>query len=429
MRTGKTGWKKPTTVIVIVMSIAFATLSVLLYGHASATPQQPVPTPIRQLAAVTTNNTTLASGPWQSVTVKRGDTLASIFSRLKISQSELLALAKQHKEITSLRPGDVLYFHVKPPHELTAMKFPRDKASTLLLTRNGSGFVGTVVKKPTTTALSYKSTVIHASLARAAKAAGFSPQMVHQLQTIFGGTVNFARDIHSGDRVAFLYQEYYVNGKKYRTGDIVAAEMTHLGHTYHAVRFTYPVQHTGYYTPTGQGVEARYLLTPLHYKRISSYFNLHRLDPILHRVHPHLGIDYAAQEGTPIKSIGEGRIVFMGREGGYGKTLRIRYSRHDVALYGHLWRFAKNVHLHQYVHKGEVIGYVGETGWATGPHLHFGFYIDGKPRNWLTLKLPKEQSVPRSYKKQFFADAKRLLDELHLYQETQLAMNNTKCEQ
>ncbi|QHG92420.1 M23 family metallopeptidase [Coxiella endosymbiont of Amblyomma sculptum] len=150
--------------------------------------------------------------------------------------------------------------------------------------------------------------------------------------------------------------------------------MNHVIFSHNLIRIHHSVQKT------------RFLRTPLQrYKRISSYFSYHRYDPILRKIKPHLGIDFAAPLGTPIKSIGDGQIVFLGYRGGYGKTIQVRYSRHCLALYGHMLKFAK-VHLYSWVHKGEIIGYVGKSGWATGPHLHFGFYVNGKPQNWLSVQ-------------------------------------------
>jgi murein DD-endopeptidase MepM/ murein hydrolase activator NlpD len=249
--------------------------------------------------------------------------------------------------------------------------------------------------------------------------------MLAQLQTIFKNSVNFSRGVHRGDNFSFLYKEYYVNGKKYRSGDIVAAEFIHDGKTYRAVRYQYSNGHIGYFTPDGHGLEARFLNAPLNYKRISSRFSLHRWDPVLHQVRAHLGVDYAARSGTPIKSIGDGNVIFMGREHGFGRMIKIRYDRHQVALYAHLNRYA-HLQMHQFVHKGEIIGYVGESGWATGPHLHFGFYVDGKPCNWLAMKMPTGQSIPARVRKQFLATSRQLFAQLQLYRDTQLAVNNAK---
>lgn len=405
--------------IIIAVSIALATIIALLHGHLSSN--------VKHIVLDSSNHIVKKIGSpslaWQKVVVKKGDTLAAIFSRLKIGQGDLIRLIKQHKSLAALRPNETLYFQIKPPHQLFALKYPLSTAKIMMITRQDKHFAGKIYHKPVTTTLAYKSLTIHHSLSQDAKKAGLSYQMISELQTIFGGKVNFSRDIHQGDRFDFLYQEKSIDGKKYRDGDIVAAEFNHRGKVNEAIRYTYPVKHTAYYTPDGRGVEPRFLRAPLHYKRISSHFSYHRYDPVVHKVRPHLGVDFAACKGTPIKSIGDGRVVFIGRDGGYGKAVKIRYGRHYLALYGHMWHFAK-IKLHQWVHKGQIIGYVGETGWATGPHLHFGFYINGKAKNWLAMKLPAGRSIPQNYEKRFLNKAKQLLAELHLHQDTQLAANN-----
>lgn len=363
---------------------------------------------------------------WQRLTVRKGDTLASLFTRLKIKQSDLLLLLKSNKNVANLHPGQTLYFKIDSKHTLQGFKFPLNRLNTLKLTRQNDQFASIIKEKSEAKALSFKSVVIHHSLSAAAKKAGLTTKLVHQLEKIFGGSINFARDIRAGDRFSILYQEYYVDGKKVRNGNIMAAEFTNQGKTYKALRYTYPVNHSAYYTPNGHGVEPLFLRKPLHYKRISSRFSYRRMDPVIHKMRPHLGVDFAAPSGTPIKSIGDGRIVFIGKDDGYGNAIRIRYGRHYVALYAHMRHFAKNMRLHKYVSKGEVIGYVGETGWATGPHLHFGFFVNGVAKNWLAMKLPSSAPIPHHYENQFKAESKRLLAELQLYQDTELAANSTK---
>lgn len=364
----------------------------------------------------------------QTIVVTRGDTLADIFNRLKINQEDLLKLLKQNELLTVLYPHTKLVFQTNAYHQLMALQYPLSTATNkiLIFIRQGNNFIKKMKIQPLiTTTLSYKSIVIQHSLIQDAKKSGLTSGIFSELQTIFGGKINFSSDLRRGDHFDFLYQENYIHGKKYRNGNIVAAEFIHLGKIEQAVRYTYPIDHTAYYNPNGRSMEARFLRAPLHYKRISSYFSYNRYDPVLHKIRPHLGVDFAAPLGTPIQSIGEGQIIFTGRDGGYGMTIKVRYGHHYLALYGHMLRFAK-LHLNKWVHKGEIIGYVGKSGWSTGPHLHFGFYINGKPQNWLAMKLPKDQSIPRKYEKPFLNTAKQLLAELHLHQDTQLASNNMK---
>ncbi|AKQ33943.1 peptidoglycan DD-metalloendopeptidase family protein [Candidatus Coxiella mudrowiae] len=422
MRPEKMRWKL-TVLIIFTVGLVLSVLIRLLWVQ--------TPPPVKQLtlntsAPLNVKKINKLDLQWQIIVVTHGDTLAAIFSRLKINQEDLVQLLKQNKFLAVLRPHEKLAFQTNSSHQLMALQYPLSTAKTLIFIRQGNDFIKKMKTQPVTTTLTYKSIVIQHSIIQDAKKSGLTSRMLSELQTIFGGKINFARDLRRGDRFDFLYQEDYINGKKYRNGNILAAEFIHRGKIEQAVRYTYPIDHTAYYNPNGRrSVEAHFLRAPLDYKRISSYFSYHRYDPVLHKVRPHLGVDFAAPLGTPIKSIAEGQIVFMGHDGGYGRTIKVDYGHHYLALYGHMLGFAK-LHLNEWVHKGEIIGYVGESGWTTGPHLHFGFYVNGKPQNWLAMKLPTDQSVPQKYEKPFLNTAKELLAELYLHQDTQLAANNTK---
>ncbi|QTS83768.1 M23 family metallopeptidase [Coxiella endosymbiont of Amblyomma nuttalli] len=413
------GWKS-TISIIAAISVVLITLTELFYKHLVCNNKK---TTALNLPASTFSVRKIATTPleWQKIIVQKKEDLSAIFDRLKINQHDLLQVIKQHKSLATLHPYQILYFQIEPPHQLIALKCLLSTAETAIIIREGNHFIKKISHNPVSIILAYKAFTIFHSLNRDAKKAGLTTRMLSELQTIFGEETDFSHNLHLGSGFNLLYQEEYIYGRKYCDGDIIAAEFIHQGKISQAVRYTH-VKRTAYYTPDGLGVEACFLHSPLHYKRISSYFSHYRFDPVLHRMHPHLGIDFAANIGTPIKSIGEGSVVFVGKDGGYGKTIKVGYGRHYIALYGHMSRFAK-IKLHEWVHKGQIIGYVGASGWATGPHLHFGFYMDGKPRDWLAMKLPIAH-IPRSYKKPFLATAKQLLAELHLYQNTQLAANN-----
>lgn len=400
--------------IIIAISAVLAMLTGLLYAYAPHNNKAitlNLPKTAQSLGKIDTHLLKC-----KKIIVQRGDSLAAIFIRLKIYQ-------KQCKLLATLHPHQILYSQIKLPYQLMTLKYPLLTDKTLMILREENHFIKKIPRNPILTTLVYKTCTIYHFLSRDSKKAELTARMLYKLQTIFIRKVNFSLDLHQGDRFNFLYQKEYIDGKKYYDGAIIAAEFIHQGKVDQVVRYTYPIQHTAYYTPDGRGIEARFLHTPLHYKRISSHFSYHRFDPVLHRIRPHLGIDFAANIETPIQSIGEGNVVFIGKDGGYGKTIKIAYGRHYVALYGHMSRFEK-IKLHEWVRKGQIIGYVGKSGWATGPHLHFGFYVDGKPRDWLAMKPPIDQSIPRSYEKSFLVTAKQLLAELHLHQDTQLAANN-----
>ena len=405
-------------IITTVISVALVALAGLLYTHELSHKEPLVLDTSKIIAPIEKpNNLPLL---WQEATLKRSDTLTVVFNYLKINQKELIKVAKQYG-------NEIFYFKIKSPYQLPSIKYPVVFPIKMrIIKREWSHSIKEVDQKKVSTTLVYKSITIHHSLSQDSKKAGVTFQMQQELQLMFGSRINFSHSLVRGDRFDLLYQVGYVNGKKCHNGNIIAAELSHHGKTYQGIRYTYAIAHTAYYTPEGRGIGARFLHNPLHYTLISSRFSYYRLDPILHKIRPHLGVDFAAYFGTPIKSIGEGRVVFIGQDGGYGRTIKISYDGyHYLALYAHLSRFA-NIKYRQWVHKGQIIGYVGESGWATGPHLHFGFFVNGKAKDWLSMKLPNNQAIPRSYEDRFRKTAKQLLAELHLHQDTKLVANNVK---
>lgn len=357
--------------------------------------------------------------PWTEIIVRKNDSLAGIFLRLKLPYAELekiahLALAKKY--LLNLRPGEHLFFQVNASDTLVALKYRLDADATLMITQKNNQLIAQVIKKPTTQKMLYKSGVVHGSLAKSAFHAGISPALYTEMTKIFAGDINFSEQIRKGDHFAILYNESFINGKAYKTGHIVATTMTLGKKHYTAIRFTYPKNHTSYYTPNGHGIKPLFRLPPVHYKYISGHFTYHRLDPYLHVVRPHLGIDYAALRGTPIHSIGNGRVFFAGKDDGYGNAVIIKYGRKYKALYGHMEKFAKGIHAGVHVKQGQTIGYVGSTGWSTGPHLHFELYVWGTPKNPLKMHFPGGHSVPKAYLTQYLTKAKKIMAKLSLKQ-------------
>ncbi len=414
-------WKpKPLLLVLLVVVI----VSGLLFIHHHKPAQLSTPTASAQQNWPWTKHNL----SWHRVIVTKGDSLIHIFSQFQVSYHrihKMLGQPNAKKYLGELYIGQTFYLYVDLKKELIILKYPINKDKTLYVYRDHQKINTVVEKKPLTTALIYKSGIIKRSFSAATRDAGLTYHMTLQLNNIFAGTVNFNR-LHAGDRFNVLYKEYYLNGKKDHPGNIIAASFTHYGKTYKAVRFTYPHNHTGYYTPKGRGVEPLFLKAPVNYKRISGHFTFHRYDPVLRIMHPHLGIDYAAAYGTPIKSIGDGKVIFRGKKGGYGKAVVIRYSRKYRALYGHMSHIATHLRIHKHVKKGQIIGYVGSTGWSTGPHLHFEMYVYGIPRNPLKMKFVGGKSIPKNYLHQFHKQAKALLTKLKLHKGPELAYANHK---
>lgn len=363
----------------------------------------------------------------KTVTVKPGDTLASIFENLKLSAAILeqaTASPISHDILTKIKPGQQLTFHIHDK-KLQQLIFPFNHVSTLYLNATTAGFSANIESKPVTIVPEYKGAIIQTTLDDAMIRAGIPLRLYHQMTELFQGSINFKHDIKRGDRFGILFQEYYIDGKKDHPGNILVAEFKNKDKTVQAIRYTYPKNHTGYYTAKGYGVEPLFLSRPIkHYKRISSHFTYHRLDPYLHVMRPHLGIDYAAPRGTPICSIGNGRVIFKGRNHGYGNAVVIRYSKKYKTLYGHMQKFAKGLHIGDLVKRGQLIGYVGSTGWSTGPHLHFEMYVYGIPQDPLKLKFPGGKPIPSAYTQRYLSYAHKMLDQFNLYQASRLAQND-----
>ncbi len=253
------------------------------------------------------------------------------------------------------------------------------------------------------------------SLISDAKKAGLSSQMANQLAAILGSTA-----VKTGDRFSVLYEEKG-SGKKSKGARIVAAQLNHKGKVLQLIRFTDPKGHTDYYTPSGESLRGEALLRhPVQYSHISSHFAHRRFDPILRFVRPHLGVDYAAPHGTPIKAAGDGVVMAAGYRGGYGNAVIIKHGDKYSTLYAHLSKFPSQLKTGAFVQKGQTIGYVGRTGFATGTHLHYEIHVNDVPQNPLTVALP-HNSIPSAHRARFMAQAKTLLAQLKSSQPVKLA--------
>jgi len=286
------------------------------------------------------------------------------------------------------------------------------KTDTLLITQGKEGYQATLIQKKPDVRLKKAKTTIKTSLSASAQKAGLSSKVIMELATLFGWDIDFALDVRKGDSFKVLYEEKFIEGKKIDDGDIIAAKFTNQGKTYEAVRFIDKKGNKSYYTPDGLNIKKEFMRTPVANSRISSGFDLNRKHPVLHQIRAHKGVDYAAPTGTPIKATGDGKVIFIGRKGGYGKAIIIQHGHAISTLYGHLSTFSTNTKLGSKVKQGQVIGYVGATGLATGPHLHYEFRVHGVHRNPVTVKLPKGQPIAVQYKKEFTTQAKRLMAEL-----------------
>jgi murein DD-endopeptidase MepM/ murein hydrolase activator NlpD len=363
--------------------------------------------------------------PWQKVTVEEGDSMSLIFERLHLSPQQLHAVLEADKSkhfLRLLRPKQTLSFQIVD-NQLKAMQYPLSTTKNFLISHNGDDFVGQTHEKAVEIRLTHANGEINNSLFQAGQKAGLSDNLIMELANIFGWDVDFALDIRSGDTFSLLFEEQYLDGEKLSDGRILAAEFTNRGESYRAILFTDPDGHSQYYSPDGTSMRKAFLRSPVDFRRISSTFQRERFHPVLGKKRPHRGVDYAAATGTPIKAAGDGKVIFRGTKGGYGNAVILQHGGKYTTLYGHLSKFRSGVDNGSRVKQGQVIGYVGQSGVATGPHLHYEFRVDGEHRNPLTVKFPDASPIPKEYKTVFLQQSQQLLAQLDLFRRVQVAAN------
>lgn len=352
--------------------------------------------------------------PWQPVTVKSGDSLALIFSRLGLSPNslyKLMSLGKEVSKLKKIRPGQLLNFHIEDD-ELLGLEYEMNLTKTLKISKEENRFKSEVIQIELEKVVKHASAIINDSLFLSAKRAGLSDNLIMQLVAIYGWDIDFALNIREGDSYTVIYEEQYKDGVKVSDGPIIAAEFINRDKTLRAVRYTHDDGRVDYYADNGDAMRKAFLRTPVELARISSRFNLKRKHPILNRIRAHKGVDYAASTGTPIKATGDGTVVLAGKKGGYGRTVILKHGGKYSTLYAHLHRYARGVRTGSRVKQGQTIGYVGKSGLATGPHLHYEFRINGVHRNPLTVKLPKAESISKEALAEFKVKVNPMIVEL-----------------
>lgn len=343
---------------------------------------------------------------WKEVEVQKGDNLSKIFQRISLNASDVYDVVTNStasKDLLRLHPGQKLAFQIDDNGQLQALKYVRNQLDSTLFERSGDKFTTTQIQREPEIKRTYSSAVINSSLFNAAQKSGLPQNLIMELANIFGGVIDFIYDVRTGDTFTILYEERYLDGQKMGNGPIYAAQFTNRGKTYTAYRYTYPDGSVGYFNEDGVSMRKAFLRAPLDFTRISSNFNLKRLHPIFKTAKPHRGIDYAAPTGTPIYAAGDGRVVKSGYSKANGNYVVINHGTKYTTKYLHLNKRA--VRRGQKVKQRKIIGWVGSTGYATGPHLHYEFLVNGVNRNPRTIlqKLPKAKSINESEKSRFLA--------------------------
>ncbi|MEM9102010.1 MAG: peptidoglycan DD-metalloendopeptidase family protein [Pseudomonadota bacterium] len=373
--------------------------------------------------------------PFSTMVVKSGDSLARLFSRAKLSPRELhhiMSLGEATAELKKVHPGDTIYYHVNADNQLTHLKYELDKRNTLVIERNASEiesnpFAASLETINIDTRQEFATGVIKSSLFMAAKEAGLSNRLVIELANIFQWDIDFVLDIRENDRFSVIFEKEYIDGEFIGNGDIVAAQFINQGHSYTAVRYRNSRGETSYYSPDGRSMRKAFLRAPVNFSRISGNFSLRRKHPVLNRIRAHRGVDYAAPTGTPVRASGDGKVHFKGKKGGFGNLIVLNHGQSYQSKYAHLSRFAKGVRSGKHVKQGQIIGFVGSTGLATGPHLHYEFLVNGVHRNPRTVKLPNAKPIAKSELARFKSETESVLAHLQVKQRifyAELSNNN-----
>lgn len=326
--------------------------------------------------------------------IRSGDSVYSLLSRLGVENTHAIDSARTDINaqplFRQLSPGKTITAYLNREGQLKSLIFPlnenQDQALELTSTEEGLSISQTTLRLETRIAV--KSADIRYSLFGATDEAGIPDGVASQLVDIFGGEVDFHSDLRKGDHFSVAYESISHQGKLLRSGRVLAAEFINDGQSYKAVWFQDTNGHGGYYTPDGKSLRKSFLRSPLEFSRVTSGFSMARFHPVLQKWRAHKGVDYGAPIGTPIKATGDAVVDFVGTQNGYGNVVILKHSGPYTTLYGHLSKFAQGIRKGSRIAQGDVIGYVGQSGLASGPHLHYEFRIGGVFKNPLAITLP-----------------------------------------
>ena len=362
---------------------------------------------------------------WQIDQVRRDDTLGTLFKRMTIRDEDaikFLMLAPDARAInTQLIPGHTVEIKTNLAGQLLHLEYELDADNILVAGLTPQGYQVTTEKLVLQNHQVLKSATIRDSLFGATDDAGIPDQIALQIADIFSGEIDFHDDLRPGDKFNVIYEAFYNAGELMKTGDVLAVEFVNNGKVHQAIHFGEAEGKFAYYTPQGKSLHKSFLRSPVEFTRVSSSFSTGRFHPILNRMRAHQGVDLAAPSGTRVKAAGDAIVDFVGRKGGYGNAIVLKHENGISTVYGHLSAFAAGLRKGQHVEQGEIIGNVGMTGLATGPHLHYEFLIGGVHRDPLTVALPTSIPIDGKYKKEFDAKSLDYMAQIEILNRSQVA--------
>ncbi len=363
---------------------------------------------------------------WTDLVVNPGDNLSILFARAGLTDTDvhhIVRKAPEGKSLTRLFPGEQIGFQLDDEGRLASLRRVKSPLETEVFKREGDSYLREIIEREPEIRRSFASATIESSLFLAGQKAGLPQTLIMELANVFGGVIDFVLDPRAGDTFHVVYEELYLDGEKLRDGNILAAEFVNQGESYTAFRYVDETNRAGYYSNDGVSMRRQFMLAPVDFTRVSSNFNPRRLHPIYKTRRPHRGTDYAAPRGTPVFAAGDGRVQEAGYTKANGNYVVIQHGQAYTTKYLHLHR--RKVRQGDRVVQNQVIGTVGSTGAATGPHLHYEFLVNGVHRNPRTIhkKLPKAKSLTDEEMPRFAAQTQGFQMQLASIRQQKLALN------
>jgi murein DD-endopeptidase MepM/ murein hydrolase activator NlpD len=392
------------------------------------TTESPVPLSLPQTTSATIDSDLENSDPPDEsiqLSVGPGESLELLFRRHDLSLADLSVISRLSGAATHLRillPGDEINI-THQEGRVTSLMREIDEASVLSIVREPAGFKVEIIELHVESRLVGAHGVIERSLFEASQDVGISDNVTMNMAGIFQWDIDFIQDVRIGDEFTVMYEELWREGVKLKDGEIVAAEFINQGTSFRAARYINDNGVSGYFTPEGRSVRKAFIRAPVDFTRISSNFNPNRRHPMLNTIRAHRGVDYAAPTGTPIKAASDGRVTFRSVRNGYGNAIILQHGGNITTLYAHMSRFAQP-RIGTRVRQGQTIGFVGMSGLATGPHLHYEYRVNGVHRNPRTVTLPPADPVPTDYRESFQMTVAPLWRQLDAYRRTKFPLNS-----
>ncbi len=365
---------------------------------------------------------------WVTYHVKSYDNPTNIFH--KVGHQDLLRPLQKNtiinKNIKALKKGSIVRANTHNG-DLKELIFTHGNNESFVITKDQGNYGGSWEKNVFEIRQARTSFVIKNGLFFDGKRAGVASSVMKQFVKVFDWDIDFSHDVRVGDKATAIFEEIYHDGDKVGNQHLLAAEFINKGKEFRTIRYTYKDGKSDFFTPQGREMKKAFIRTPIEHARVSSHFNPRRFHPKLHKIRAHEGTDFSARRGTPIMATGNGTIVSIGRKGGYGKTIVIKHREGYKTTYAHMSKYKSGLKVGSKVYQSNVIGYVGSTGLATGPHLHYELHQAKKPVDAMRIKLPNSMSLNRKELKDFRSKAIQLvlqLNVLHRFVEAEIEIDS-----